>query len=89
MKAWIDRWYGVPRELFEGKRVILAVSSGGGKIYADLMVKTFEEIFAYLGMEEFRVLYAPASSSKTAAKGDADLIEKAHAAGFEAVKTIK
>ncbi len=84
MKAFIDRWYSIPRNVFEGKRVILAVSSGGGKIYADLLVKTFEEIFAYLGIEEYRVLYASGSSSKTAARLDASLMKEAHATGFSA-----
>jgi len=89
MKAFIDRWYSVPRDVFKGRRVILAVSSGGGPVYSDLMVKTFEEIFPYLGMEEYRVLQASGSNSKTSARGDARLMKEAHSTGLDAVKTLK
>ncbi|HIH87755.1 TPA: flavodoxin family protein [Candidatus Bathyarchaeota archaeon] len=89
MKAFIDRWYSIPRDVFRGKRVILAVSSGGGSPYSDLMVRTFGEIFAYLDMEEFRVLQTGGADSKTTARGDEHLMRDAHAAGFDAVKTLR
>jgi multimeric flavodoxin WrbA len=88
MKAWIDRWYGVPRDVFKGRRVILAVSSGGGPEYSGLMVKTFGEIFTYLDVEVYAVLQAQGSNTKTSARGDERLMKEAYAAGFEAVKGI-
>ena len=89
MKAFIDRWYSAPRDLFEGKRIILAVSSGGGPTYSDLMVRTFKEIFPYLGLEEYRVLQAPGSNTKISARGDAMLMSEAYATGHVAVETLK
>jgi len=89
LKAFIDRWYGVPRELFRGRRIILAVSSGGGKSYADLTLRMLGEIIPYLGMERFRVLQASGANSKTSAREDAHLMKEAHAAGFDAVKTLE
>lgn len=89
MKAFIDRWYSVPRDVFAGKRIILAVSSGGGPIYADLMVKTFEEMLDYLNMEKYKVLQTGGAGSKMAAMMNAELMKEAHATGFDAVKTLK
>lgn len=89
MKAFIDRWYSVPRDVFAGKRIILAVSSGGGPIYANLMVKTFEEMLDYLNMEKYKVLQTGGAGSKMAAMMDAELMKEAHATGFDAVKTLK
>ncbi len=88
MKAFIDRWYSIPRDVFRGKRVILAVSSGGGSPYSDLMVRTFGEIFSYLAMEEFRVLQTGGADSKTTARGDECLMRDAYDAGFDAVKKL-
>lgn len=89
MKAFIDRWYSVPRDVFEGRRVILAVSSGGGPDYSDLMVKTFEEIFPYLSMEGYRVLQTSGSNTKTSAKGDERLMKESTSTSFDAVKTLR
>jgi multimeric flavodoxin WrbA len=86
MKAWIDRWYSLPRDIFKGRRIILAVSSGGGPEYSGLMVKTFGEIFTYLDVEQYAVLQAQGSKSKTSARGEVSLMKEAYAVGFEAVK---
>jgi multimeric flavodoxin WrbA len=48
MKTFIDRWYAVPRELFRGRRIIIAVSSGGGETYSELTVRMLSEIIEYL-----------------------------------------
>ena len=89
MKTFIDRWYGVPRELFSGKRVILGVASGGGDVYADLTLRMLGEIISYLGMEKFRVLRVSGANSKTSARENAHLMKEARAAGFDAVSTLK
>jgi len=88
MKAFIDRWFGVPRETFRGKRVILAVSSGGGISYAELTIKMIGEIIPYLGMENYRTLQASGANSKTSVKGNSKLLKEAWTAGFNSVKTL-
>ncbi len=89
MKTFIDRWYSVPRDIFRGKRVILAASLGSNSVYADLMIKTFEEIMSYLGMEEFKVIISTNANAKITARNDERLMKDAHAAGFDAVKTLR
>ena len=89
MKVWIDRWYSIPRDVFQGKRVILAISSGGGPVYAELMVKTFCEIFSYLGIEDYRILQSQGSNFKTSARSDESLLKEAYTAGLDAVETLK
>ncbi len=79
----------MPKDVFAGKRIILAVSSGGGPIYADLMIKTFEEILIYLNMDKYKVLQTGGADSKTAAMRDAGLMKEAHATGYDAVKSLK
>jgi multimeric flavodoxin WrbA len=88
MKAFIDRWYSIPRVIFKGKRIILAASSNGGETYQELMVEMFIEIIDYLGMEKYRVLQAAGTDAKTSARNNSALIEAAHAAGFDAIKTL-
>ena len=86
MKAFIDRWYGVERALFRGKRVILAVASGGGSSYSRLTVDMFESIIPYLGMKHVATLLAPGTSGPDSVKRDTTLLDKAMAAGKEVVR---
>ena len=88
MKAFIDRWYAVPREVFRGRRIILAISSGGGETYEELTVKMLTEIIEYLDMEEYRILQAASADSKTSVRNDITLMDGAYSAGFDAVKTL-
>ena len=50
-KAFIDRWYGVRRETFRERRVVLAIPLGGGSSYARHTVGMLTDIVSYLGME--------------------------------------
>ncbi len=88
IKAFIDRWYAVPKEAFRGKRIILTVSSGGGGIYADLMLRMFRDIITYLDMEEFRVIQASGSNTKTSARGNTHIMKEAYSAGLDVVNTL-
>ncbi len=88
MKAFIDRWYAVLRDVLRGKRIILAISSKGGGAYQELMVKTFSEIFDYLGMEKYQILQAAGTSVKTSTRNNSALMEASHAAGLNTVKTL-
>ena len=89
MKAFIDRWYAIPRQIFWGKRIILIVSSGGGEAYEELTVKMLIEIIQYLDMEKYHILQAAGTDAKTSARNDIALMEEAYAAGFDAVKTLR
>jgi hypothetical protein len=53
------------------------------------MVKTFGEIFSYLGIEEYRILQAHGSNSKTSARSDGSLLKEAYTTGLDVVKTLK
>ena len=88
MKAFIDRWYAIPKELFKGRRIILVISSGGGETYAKLTVQMMSEIIQYLDMEKYRVLQAAGAETKTSARNNTDLMLEAHAVGFDSVKTL-
>ena len=88
MKAFIDRWYGVERTLFRGKRIILAVSSGGGSSYSRLTVDMLESIIPYLGMKHIATLKAPGTSGPDSVKRNMSLINTAWTTGNEAVKDL-
>ncbi len=45
------------------------------------------EIIEYLDMKKYRVLQATSADSKKSARNDTALMEAAHVAGFDAVKT--
>jgi multimeric flavodoxin WrbA len=85
MKAFIDRWYGVERALFRGKRIVLAVSSGGGQSYSRLTVEMLESIIPYMGMRHLATLQAPGTSGPGSARRDAALMRRAWSAGQRAV----
>lgn len=87
MKAFIDRWYGVERALFRGKKIILAVSSGGGSSYSQLTVEMLESIIPYLGMKHIATLMASGTSGPDSTKNNNALLDKARKTGNLAVKT--
>ena len=89
MKAFVDRWYSVRRDMFKGKRVILIVSLADKEPSADLMLKTFESIFNYLGVETYNILIKYEATSMTKAKEDKKLMKMAFETGSDAVKTLK
>jgi len=84
MKAFIDRWYGVDRALFKGKKVILVVPSGGGASYSDTTVEMLESIVPYLGIRHLGTLRAPGSSGTGSARGNKALMERARFMGYSA-----
>jgi multimeric flavodoxin WrbA len=84
MKAFIDRWYGVDRSVFRGKRIVLAVPSGGGPYYAKQTVEMLEAIIPYLGMKHVATLQLGTSGTDSA-KNDAALMKQALVAGKKAV----
>ncbi|MFH2110521.1 MAG: flavodoxin family protein [Candidatus Bathyarchaeota archaeon] len=85
-KAFIDRWYGVDKALFRGKKVVLVVPSGGGSSYSDTTVEMLESIASYLGMRRLATIRAPGTSSPGSARSDEALMRRARALGDESVK---
>lgn len=84
MKAFIDRWYGVDRSVFRGKRIVLAIPSGGGPYYAKQLVEMLEAIIPYLGMKHVATLLTGTSGTDSA-KNNNSLMEQALEAGRKAV----
>ena len=89
MKAFIDRWYGVERALFRGRRIVLAVPSGGGSSYARLTAEMLESIIPYLGMRHVATLRTPGTSGPDSVSRNAALLKEARAAGREAVRGLR
>jgi multimeric flavodoxin WrbA len=85
MKAFIDRWYGVDRSVFRGKRIVLVVPSGGGSYYARQTVEMLESIIPYLGMRHVATIQT-GTSGRESAKRDVSLMNKALKIGMEAVE---
>ncbi len=78
MKAFIDRWYGVSQNLFQGKRLALVIPMGGGNdFYSRHIIGMFEDISHYLGIEFFGSLIAPSLTSKNSASENSSLLERA------------
>ena len=85
MKAFIDRWYGVDRSVFRGKRIVLVVPSGGGSYYAKQTVEMLESIIPYLGMKHIATLQTSTPGRDSAGR-DTSLMDQAFKIGTEAVK---
>ncbi|MFW9923938.1 MAG: NAD(P)H-dependent oxidoreductase [Candidatus Thorarchaeota archaeon] len=87
IKAFIDRWYGLSRQLFVGKKIILVLpSGGGGTFYSRHTLGMFEDIIPYLSMKLIDTILAAGIGSKGEARNVLPLMEKARKAGLEAIK---
>lgn len=88
-KAFIDRWYGVERATFTGRRVILAIPLGGGSGgYARHTVGMLTDILAYLGMELVAIVLAPGVHRRGAVRERPNVLAAARNAGREAVEAF-
>jgi multimeric flavodoxin WrbA len=77
-KTFIDRWYGLKREMFKGKRVILAIPLGGGsESYARHTTGMLTDILDYLGVEHYESLIATGSHSRGSIRGRSGLMNRA------------
>ena len=84
-KAFIDRWYGVERGVFRGRRVILAIPLGGSEHYARHTLGMLTDILDYLGSLQSSVLLAAGAHGKGAVRSNIELMKKARNAGRLAV----
>ncbi len=85
-KAFLDRWYGVGRATFAGRRVILTIPLGGGASYARHAVGILTDVVDYLGIELVATVLAPGAHGPGAVRGHADVLAKARRAGREAIE---
>lgn len=89
-KAFIDRWYGLNRGMFRGKRVILAIPLGGGSDgYARHTTGMLMDILDYLGAEHYESLVSTGSHSRGSIRGRTGLMNRARETGREAVTSLR
>ena len=84
-KAFIDRWYGVERGIFKGRRVILVIPLGGAEHYARHTLGMLTDILEYLGLVQSSVILATGTYGKGTVRRNTELMKKARDAGREAV----
>jgi len=89
LKAFIDRWYGISKDFFKNRRVVLVIPMGSNNPRtAQHVLGMFEDIFAYLGMKQIGTLLAPGVYERGEAKTRSDLLEEARKLG-ESIARIK
>lgn len=85
-KTFLDRWYGVEREVFAGRYIVLVIPLGGGASYARHAVGMLTDIVNYLGMKLVETVLAPGAHGPGAVRGHADVLAAARRAGREAIE---
>ena len=91
LKAFVDRWYAKgdetgTKEVFNGRRVILAVPLGDpDPKTARHVVGMFEDSLDYVGAELFASVLAPGAYEMGDVREDPDVLEQARRTGREAV----
>ncbi|MFX1351977.1 MAG: flavodoxin family protein [Promethearchaeota archaeon] len=90
LKMFIDRWYGIKRDTFNGRLVILTIPMGGGHPrYARHTVGILTDILDYLGMELIETVLAPGAHSLGAVRRHTDIMSKARQSGRKAIEQLK
>ena len=91
LKAFVDRWFsnaagGREKEMFEGRRVVLAVPMGDTNPRTGRhVVGMFEDAMAYVKGELFATVMAPGAYDKGDVRANAEVIAAARKAGADAV----
>ncbi len=84
-KAFLDRWYGVNREIFIGKKTILAIPlEAENSVNAQPLIDMFKGIMDYLGMIHVETVLALGVFEKGAIHRYNDLLEFARSTGQKA-----
>lgn len=87
-KTFLDRWYGVNRVTFTGRRVILVIPLGGGSAgSARHTVGILTDVLDYLNTELVATVLAPGASSLGAVRNHAEVLTKARRAGRDSIDT--
>ncbi|MHA1908999.1 MAG: flavodoxin family protein [Candidatus Thorarchaeota archaeon] len=85
-KAYLDRWYSIDRSLFRGKKAIVVIPLGGGREhYARHLTGMFEDIFDYLGIENFETIVVTSVNKRKEVLTHPNILELAHETGKRAM----
>jgi len=85
-KAFLDRWYARTKEMFKGKRVILAIPLGDDDPgIARHTVGMFEDALEYVEAELFATLVAPGVNARGEIRSKPAMLRAAYDAGRRAV----
>jgi len=78
LKAFIDRWYGINREVFKNRRAVLVIplESSNPKT-AQHVLGMFDDIFDYLGMNQIGTILAPGVHERGEVKKRSDIVKEA------------
>ena len=87
LKAFIDRWYGVERDIFKKRKIALVVpfESSNPKT-AQHVLGMFEDIFAYLGVEQVGTLLVPGVVDRGEVETKPNFLEEARELGRSLTK---
>ncbi|MFX0114615.1 MAG: flavodoxin family protein [Candidatus Hodarchaeota archaeon] len=90
LKAFVDRWISIKREVFQGRCIILAMPLGGGHPDgARHAVGMLTSSIRYLGMEVSETVIAPGVESLGDVRNHGDVLAKAHHAGQKAIELLR
>jgi len=77
-KAFIDRWYGADKDIFEKKKIILVISLGAGSAhYARHTIGMFKDIIPYKSAELVETILALGMNEKGAVKNKPKIMAQA------------
>ena len=86
-KAFLDRWVGVRRTTFKGRKIILAIPLGDGNVHtARHTVGMLTDSVKYLGMELIATLLAPGAMNRGQVRQYSEVLAAAYRAGQEAIQ---
>jgi multimeric flavodoxin WrbA len=87
-KAFMDRWYGVGREPFRGRRVLVVMPLGDVARVARHAVGMLEDSLAYQQAELIETILAPGAYKLGEARDYPDVLARAHRAGRDAAEAM-
>ncbi|MDV0444743.1 hypothetical protein MmiAt1_02790 [Methanimicrococcus sp. At1] len=78
MKVFTDRWYGLPRETFQNKKVILVVPmEDTEEKTASHVIGMYQDAFDYIGVEMADIIVAKGVMEAGAVQAKPDIIKQA------------
>ncbi|NHJ87964.1 MAG: flavodoxin family protein [Asgard group archaeon] len=88
-KAFIDRWYGVSRDIFTDKKIILTIPLAASEYYARYTVGMLEDIIPYRNAILFETIVASGVGARGSVKNKPEYLIKARKAGRRAIEKDK
>jgi multimeric flavodoxin WrbA len=81
MKVFMDRWYGLPPETFENKKVILVIPMADTEDKtASHLIGMYQDSCDYLGVEIIDIVVAKGVTEADAVRSETDIIKRAEEA---------